>query len=86
VASMSLALLNTMTGFYDRMHVDDPAVLARTIFVDTGHVKSTDFDLTDTQRDTLFDNGRKAAAAFLDGADGQPGWDFEQYKRAYRAA
>ncbi|HEY5183712.1 MAG TPA: patatin-like phospholipase family protein [Actinomycetes bacterium] len=86
VASMSLALLNTMTGFYDRMHVDDPAVLARTIFVDTGHVKSTDFDLTDTQRDTLFENGRAAATAFLDGTDGQPGWDFEQYKHTHRAA
>ncbi len=86
VASLSLALLNTMTGFYDRMHVDDPSVLVRTIFVDTGHVKATDFDLADEQRDMLFANGRAAATAFLDGGDGQSAWDWETYKQTYRAA
>ena len=30
------AMVGTMTNFHDQMHIDDPAVLARTIFVDTG--------------------------------------------------
>ena len=84
VVSMSLAMLNTMTGFYDRMHVDDPSVTARTIFVDTGKVKTTDFDLDDVTREMLFDNGRAAATKFLDGAPGSPAWDWEQYKATYR--
>jgi NTE family protein len=84
VASMSLALLHTMTGFYDRMHIDDPAVVERTIFVDTGHVRSTDFELPASQRDELFNNGREAATRFLDGAPGQPAWDWERYKKTYR--
>lgn len=79
--SMSLALLNTMTGFYDRMHIDDESVIARTIFVDTGHIKATDFGLSSDDRDTLYNNGRQAAINFL---DGPPGWDFEAYKAKYR--
>ncbi len=83
-ASMSLAMLNTMTGFYDRMHVEDPSVTARTIFIDTADIAATDFDLTKDQRDLLFANGRKAATQFLDGAPGQPPWNWAQYKQTYR--
>lgn len=84
IKSMSLAMLNTLTGFYDRMHIQKPSVVVRTIFVDTADIKATDFDLTDVQRDLLFANGRKAAIKFLDGADDQPPWDWEQYKKTYR--
>ena len=84
--SMARAMLNTMTGFYDRMHVDDPAVTARTIFVDTGKVRATDFDLDRGTQDMLFQNGRDAARKFLDGAPGHPAWDWEAYKREYRGA
>lgn len=82
--SMTMAMLNTLTGFYDRMHVEDASVTARTIFVDTLGVKATDFDLQPATRDALFASGQQAARKFLDGADGQPGWDFEEYKRKYR--
>jgi len=85
VSSMSMALLNTMTGFYDRMHISDPSVVDRTIFVDTGHVKSTDFNLSTAVRDELFASGRSAATTFLDGGPGQPAWDWELYKKTYRA-
>jgi NTE family protein len=85
VVSLSLAMLNTMTGFYDRMHIDDPGATARTIFIDTGKVKATDFDLDDHTRDWLFENGRRAAVNFLDGAPGQPAWDWERYKVQYRS-
>lgn len=85
-ASMSLAILNTLTGFYDRMHVDDPSVVARTIFIDTGDIQATEFSLTREQRDFLYSNGRKAAVRFLDGAPGQAPWDWERYKKTYRGA
>jgi NTE family protein len=35
---LARAMVGTMTNFHDQMHIDDPAVLARTMFVDTGQV------------------------------------------------
>jgi NTE family protein len=63
--SFAQALLGTMTGFYDRMHIDDPAVIARTIFVDTMDVKATDFDIGLATQEALFRNGVEAATEFL---------------------
>lgn len=83
--SLTRAMVGTMTGFFDRMHLDDPAVVARTVFVDTMGVKSTDFDIDRATQQQLYDNGRRAAERFLDGADGQPGWDFEAYVARFRA-
>lgn len=85
-ASMSRAMLNAMTGSCDRRHVDDAAVAARTIVVDTGTVRATDFDLDRDAQDLLFRKGREAALNFLDGGPGQPAWDWEAYKRTYRSA
>ena len=79
IASMSLAMLNTLTGFYDRMHVEDPSVVARTIFIDTADIAATDFELTQDQRVLLFAYGRKAATELLDGAPGQPPWNWDRY-------
>ena len=79
-------MLNAMTGFCDRRHLDDAAVAARTIVVDTGTVRATDFDLDRHAQDLLFSKGREAALKFLDGAPGQPAWDWEAYKRTYRSA
>jgi Patatin-like phospholipase len=67
--SMSWAMLSTMTGFYDRVPVTDAAAAARTIVVDTGPVKATDFDLDRDTQDFLFRQGRQAAVNFLDGHD-----------------
>ena len=53
MVSMSLAMLNTLTGCYDQMHLNDPSVVARTIFVDTAGIAATDFDLTPGQPDLL---------------------------------
>jgi len=83
--SMARAMLNTMTGFYDRMHIDDASVTARTIFVDTGKVRATDFDLDRDAQNMLFRSGRDAALKFLGGAPGQPAWDWDAYKRTYRS-
>ncbi|MGH3485022.1 MAG: patatin-like phospholipase family protein [Nocardioidaceae bacterium] len=81
---MTIAMIKTMTSFYDRMYVDNPDVQARTIFVDTGTIRATDFDLKPAQRDMLFKNGRDAANKFFDGGDGQKPWDWKAYKREFR--
>jgi NTE family protein len=72
------AMVRTMTGFHDQLHLDDEAVLARTIFVDTTGVKATDFDLDLETQQRLYDNGRRAAEKFLET------WDFEAYKARFR--
>jgi NTE family protein len=84
VVSLSKAMLSTMTGFYDRMHIDRADVIARTIFVDTFGVKATDFQLSPDAAERLFESGRAAATTFLDGDEHRPRWDFEQYKRTWR--
>jgi predicted acylesterase/phospholipase RssA len=85
--SMSRAMLNTMAGVYDRRHLDGPAAAARTIGVDTGRVRATDFSPDQDIQDLLFRKGREAARRFLDGAPGLPAWwDWEAYKRTYRSA
>jgi hypothetical protein len=66
--SVSWAMLNTMSGFYDQMHLDRAAVTARTIVVDTCKVRTTDFNQDRNSRDVLFRMGREAALKFLDGA------------------
>lgn len=63
--SLAEAMLGTMMGWYDQMHLDDPGVVARTIFVDTTGVVATDFAITAAQRLQLFDNGQRAARAWL---------------------
>jgi NTE family protein len=71
-------MVGTMTNFHDQMHLDDPSVQDRTIFVECGKVRATDFNLTDADKHLLYDNGRRAAEEFLDR------WDFEAYKAKYR--
>ena len=78
-AQLARAMLGTLTSFRDGMHIDDPAVQARTIFVDTAGVRSIDFDLDDPTRQSLYESGRSAAAGFLST------WDFEQYTATYRS-
>jgi NTE family protein len=77
--SLARAMVGTMTSFHDQIHVDDPARLARTIFVDTLGVRSTDFAIDETVQDLLARSGRTAAAEFL------AGWDFDRYVQTYRS-
>ena len=76
---LARAMVGTMTNFHDQMHIDDPSVLARTMFVDTQHVKATDFDLDEPSQDMLFTNGERGAGKFLSG------WDFERYVAEFRS-
>lgn len=80
LTSMVKAMIGTMTSFYDQLHLDDPSVLARTVFVDTFGVKATEFDLDHATRDRLYANGRSAAEKFL------RSWDFAEYVEKYRTA
>jgi NTE family protein len=75
---LARAMVGTMTNFHDQMHIDDPSVTARTMFVDTGHVRATDFDIDETTQDLLFKNGQHGAAKFLSG------WNFERYVTTFR--
>jgi NTE family protein len=76
---LARAMVGTMTNFHDQMHIDDPSVLARTMFVDTQHVKATDFDIDEPSQDMLFTNGELGAGKFLSK------WDFERYVAEFRS-
>jgi NTE family protein len=71
--SLAKAMLGTMTGFYDQIHIDEECVLKRTMFVDTTGVKATDFHLDADTQQRLYTNGEQAATGFL------KTWDFAQY-------
>jgi NTE family protein len=73
------AMIGTMMNFHDQMHLDDPSVVARTIFVDCGQVKATDFDVDEATQDRLYQSGRDAATAFL------ATWDWDTYLEKYRS-
>jgi len=75
---LARSIILTMHSFYDQMHVDDPSVLARTIFIDTLGVQSTDFGLGRETADRLFASGRSAAEEFLSK------WDFDAYVEQFR--
>ena len=65
--SLALAMLGTMESWSDQMHLDDPNVIAKTIFVDTLGVNATDFGITPQVQTQLYDNGRAAAEKWLAG-------------------
>jgi NTE family protein len=71
------AIVATAMSAHDQMHLDDPATVARTIFVDTFKIKATDFDITQTAQAKLYESGRKHARKFLQG------WNYMAYKKAY---
>jgi NTE family protein len=77
VLKFGLALVATMANAHDQMHLDDPSVVDRTVFVDTFGVKSTDFHLDARTRDQLFGEGTSAGKKFLDG------WSFDRYLDKY---
>jgi NTE family protein len=82
--SFGKAVVNTVTGFYDRQHIDDSHAVARTIFIDTESVRPTQFDLSEQERESLYQKGRRAAAEFLDGTETRPAWDFDRYVDRFR--
>lgn len=76
---LALAMIGTMREFYDGMHIDNPDTLSRTIFVDTFGINATDFDLSASDADRLYESGREAAEKFM------AAWDFEEYLATFRS-
>ena len=62
---VAMSCLHTLLSGWDRYHLDDVGVTARTMFVDTDTISSIDFGISSDQQQLLFRNGRKAAASFL---------------------
>jgi NTE family protein len=75
--SLGKALVSTMASAHDQLYVDRESVCARTVFVDTTGVSSTNFQLSETDKQRLFDGGAAAASEFL------TTWDFGAWKRTY---
>lgn len=75
------SLVATLTEAHDRMYLEQ-AEFVRTITIPTGGVRSTDFDLSKTQVEALYDAGRQAASKFLDGWYAAGG--FPAYIAAFR--
>jgi NTE family protein len=69
------AIAGTLVTWRDQMHIEDPCIADRTIFVDTTGVRATDFDLSAETAQRLYESGRAAAQKFL------AGWNFEAYLR-----
>ncbi len=74
------SLVETMEQFHDRLYLDTES-FSRTIGVPTDGISSTNFKITDIQKQQLFENGRQAAAQFL-----AHDWTFEGYVAAFRLA
>lgn len=71
-------LFATMSSAHDNLHVDQPAVQQRTIFIDTTGISAIDFDLSATARDRLFTNGQESAARFLSN------WSWDRWQRTHQ--
>jgi NTE family protein len=71
------AMFETMVEAHDTRYITD-SNFARTIPIPTLGVRSTDFGITATQREALYESGKNAAAQFFDT------WDFEKYKQIYK--
>ena len=72
--SFAEALLETIISGNDQVHLADPCVVQRTMFVDTSFVSSVNFDLSPAEQQRLFAAGQQAARDFL--AD----WDWADYQ------
>jgi NTE family protein len=71
--SLALSVVETMLEACDAVHIDEPCVQARTVFVDSAGVSPTDFDISEEQQERLLHSGNAAAANFL------AGWDWARY-------
>lgn len=74
--SLTFGMLETLVGWSDRAHIQDPSILRRTIFVETFGISAVAFDLPASVQQRLYDSGRTAAEKFLET------WDFDQYVQA----
>lgn len=72
------SLVTTMLVGHDQAQLAKPWIGARAIEVDTKQVGIVDFGLSPADQQGLYDNGRKAATAFL------KTWDWDAYRTRFR--
>lgn len=65
IVEVGLAVIDTAMHGIDARHIDNPRTIARTIFVDAGSVRPTDFDLDAAERADLVRRGEAAARKWL---------------------
>jgi NTE family protein len=69
-------LFATMVGAHDQMKLEDPCVSRRTIFVDTGDIRATNFAISSKEQTELFEAGKLGARKFF------VDWDYDEYLKA----
>ena len=74
--SLGLAAIETLVSNQDNSYIDDPCTVRRTIFVPADAVSPIDFDITDAQREALYQSGLQAGQGFL------KTWNFADYLSA----
>jgi NTE family protein len=74
--ALATSLFSTMQQAHDMMHLEDPSVIRRTMFVDSGTIKPTDFGITRAEQHQLYESGQRAATKFL------ASWSFADFKNA----
>lgn len=62
----AVSVLTTLVNARDSIHINDPDVIARTVFVDTTGYRSTDFGISLEQKLDLYNRGVRAGERFLD--------------------
>ncbi|KUP07650.1 phospholipase [Bacillus coahuilensis p1.1.43] len=77
IFSIVKSLLSTMLQAHDYRHLDEEA-LARTILIPTDSISSTDFGLTEGQKEWLYQAGYSSAYHFLEK------WNFHDYITRFR--
>jgi NTE family protein len=73
-----IAIVQTAMEAHDAYHLDKSKYV-RTIGIDPLNIGTTDFSLSDRDKQALYQSGFKAAQEFL------KTWDFEEYKKLYRS-
>lgn len=71
------ALFETMMEAHDARYIEDSNFM-RTIPIPTLGVQTTDFDLSPSRKEALYNSGHEAAQKFF------ANWDFEKYKKEFR--
>lgn len=70
-------LINTALLGHDQTYLSQPSVAARTIAVDSSGIGYLNFNISQRERKTLYDNGYRAAREFL------TRWDWPAYLRRF---
>ncbi|WP_118915312.1 patatin-like phospholipase family protein [Mycobacterium shigaense] len=74
--SLGIAAIESLVSNQDNAYIDDPCTVRRTIFVPADEVSPIDFDITEEQREALYQRGLQAGQDFL------KTWNYPDYLSA----